>query len=198
MPRPWPTFGDHQQPSALQQVPGEVALDADSLGLGGGEQAQVSPRQKPLHLSPTRPWPSQTLAATSRTGFPREAGRTLKLLYLPRHGWLVQALPLHQRQPQRLPPVSAQTSSHKQAPPHLARGSGGTGQPACGCGECGLGEPGGAGSAGIANQRRQPAGGLAGLGPHRGCGECGLGGPGGPDSANQRRQPAGGRCTRGG
>lgn len=40
MPRPWPTSGDHQQPSALQQVPGEIALDADSLGLGGGEQAR--------------------------------------------------------------------------------------------------------------------------------------------------------------
>ena len=111
-PLPWPPFGNHQQPSALQQIPGEIPLDADSLGLGGGEQAQVSPRQKPLHLSPTRPWPSQTLAATSRTGFPRAAGRMLKLLYLPRHSWLVQALTLHQR----LSPSACPQSLHRPVP----------------------------------------------------------------------------------
>lgn len=53
MPLPWPTFGHHQQPSTLQQIPGQIPLDARSLGLEGGEQAQVSPRQRPLQPSPT-------------------------------------------------------------------------------------------------------------------------------------------------
>ena len=36
MPVPEPTFGNHQQPSALQQIPGQIPLDADSLGLEEG------------------------------------------------------------------------------------------------------------------------------------------------------------------
>lgn len=46
-PQPHPTFADHQKASALQQVPRQVPPDADSHGLEGGEQAQVSPRQEP-------------------------------------------------------------------------------------------------------------------------------------------------------
>lgn len=38
--KPQPTFGDHQQSSALQQVSRQVPLDANSLGLEGGAQAQ--------------------------------------------------------------------------------------------------------------------------------------------------------------
>lgn len=44
---PQPTFGDYQQPSALQQVSRQVPLDADSLGLEGGVQAQGLLRGNP-------------------------------------------------------------------------------------------------------------------------------------------------------
>lgn len=93
------TFGNHQQPSTLQQVPRQVPLDANSLGLeGGGRPRSALQRSHQEDLatpSPAGPWPSQTLAATSRTGFPRAAGRMVRLLYLGRQRRLALPARLH-------------------------------------------------------------------------------------------------------
>lgn len=62
-----PTFGDHQQPSTLQQVSRQVPLDADSLGLEGGERVRVSPRWTPPGDS-CHPEAHTTLATTNLGG----------------------------------------------------------------------------------------------------------------------------------
>ena len=66
-----PTFGDHQEPSTLQQVPGQVPLDASSFGLEGGRQVRVSPTGKPHHLKSHPPLAITNLEGHIAHGLPQ-------------------------------------------------------------------------------------------------------------------------------